>query len=141
LISSSRYLDLTNALGYPDGVAYLVVLHDISVQDNPKFDHVIKFLKILKKDKLGNPKNGTLNFSSFFPSNTKDFIRFKSTSELISCYNTNCITTCAQIFFVVTYFATLINCFLILYKKKEKHFEWQKSENVDIYGLSKRMLF
>ncbi len=58
-----------------------MVLHEASITDNPKFDHLIKLLKILKKEKLGTAKNFTLNLSSFFPANTKDFIRFQSTSK------------------------------------------------------------
>jgi hypothetical protein len=42
---------------------------------------VVKYLKILKKEKPGTPKNATLNMSSFIPNNTADFLRFKTTSE------------------------------------------------------------
>ena len=63
-------------------MAYLVVLHETTVLDNPQFDHIIRLMKVMKKDKPGTPKNTTLNVASFLPPNTKDFIRFKSTSEL-----------------------------------------------------------
>ena len=77
-----RYVDLATALNYPDGVAYLVVLYEMTIQDNPSFDQITKILKILKKEKIGSSKNSTLNISSFLPDNTVDFVRFKTAGNL-----------------------------------------------------------
>jgi len=82
---NSKYGTIGEALKYPDGLAVIGIMHEVSGKDNPNLDPIIDSLDNIKDAKSQTNASTCFSLSSFLPSEPSAFYRYSGSLTTPGC--------------------------------------------------------
>ena len=82
---NSKYKSFDEAIQYPDGLAVLGVLFELSPYDNPSLNPILNAIHAIQKGHWKAWNTYPLNLRSLLPSNIKSFYRYQGSLTIPPC--------------------------------------------------------
>merc|ERR1719357_463677 len=82
---NAKYGTIGEALKYPDGLAVIGIMHEVSGKDNPNLDPIIESLDNIKDAKSQTNASTCFSLSSFLPSEPSAFYRYSGSLTTPGC--------------------------------------------------------